>query len=324
MSGKFSRLYHPSWFQGSVSGRRYFEGWYFKQVSRDRQHVLSVIPGISLGKYRHAFVQVLNGITGASEYFEYDISDFQSARTGFDIRIGPNRFSENSVTLDINQKRKHISGTLRFSGLNPFPVRLFSPGIMGWYAFVPFMECYHGVVSMTHRVDGVVEAGDTRMDFSAGKGYMEKDWGTSFPESWVWTQCNHFEDEEASFMLSVARIPWLFRAFPGFISFLRYKGSLITFATYTGAKVLRLEESGGILRIEIRDRRHRLSVEVRPAVSAVLKAPRSGSMERHIKESVDSEISVRLAGSGGVVLFEGKGTRAGLERVGEVEKLPGF
>jgi tocopherol cyclase len=324
MPGKLARLYHPSWFQGSVGGRRYFEGWYFKQVSKDRQHVLSVIPGISLGKYKHAFVQVLDGITGASEYFEYDISDFRSAPEGFDVRIGPNRFSENSVTLDIHQRGKAISGALRFSGLNPYPVRLFSPGIMGWYAFVPFMECYHGVVSMTHRVDGAVEMGGIRMDFSAGKGYMEKDWGTSFPESWVWTQCNNFEEESASFMLSVAKIPWLFRAFPGFISFLRHQGSVFTFATYTGAKVRRLEECNGILHVEIVDRRYRLYAEIRPSVSAVLKAPRSGNMDRHIKESVDSEISVNLSDLSGKTLFEGKGSRAGLERVGEVEKLLRF
>ena len=27
-------------------------------------------------------------------------------------------------------------------------------GIMGWYRFVPFMQCYHGVVSLNHKLNG--------------------------------------------------------------------------------------------------------------------------------------------------------------------------
>ena len=36
------------------------------------------------------------------------------------------------------------------SALDGWPVKVTSPGAMGPYAFVPFMECYHGVVSMDH------------------------------------------------------------------------------------------------------------------------------------------------------------------------------
>ena len=45
-------------------------------------------------------------------------------------------------------------GRLVFEGITPWPVSITSPGIMGWYAWVPKMECYHGVLSLDHRIQG--------------------------------------------------------------------------------------------------------------------------------------------------------------------------
>lgn len=56
-----------------------------------------------------------------------------------------------------------------------------SPGIMGWYAWVPTMECYHGVVSLDHAISGKLMIEDQAHDFNGGRGYIEKDWGKSFP-----------------------------------------------------------------------------------------------------------------------------------------------
>ncbi len=47
------------------------------------------------------------------------------------------------------------------------------------------------------------------MDLTGGRGYIEKDWGTSFPSAWIWMQCNTFDTPDTSFMLSYARIPWM-------------------------------------------------------------------------------------------------------------------
>ena len=44
------------------------------------------------------------------------------------------------------------------------------------------MECYHGIVSMDHTVNGLIEINNEKIDFSEGRGYIEKDWGRSFPQ----------------------------------------------------------------------------------------------------------------------------------------------
>ncbi len=46
---------------------------------------------------------------------------------------------------------------------------------MGWYRFLPFMECYHGVISLTHNLKGKIIVDNKIFAFENGKGYIEKD-----------------------------------------------------------------------------------------------------------------------------------------------------
>ncbi len=88
---------------------------------------------------------------------------------------------------------------------------------MGPYGWIPMMECNHGVVSLDHELTGILKVDGTPMDFTGGRGYAEKDWGKSFPAGYVWMQSNHFTADRTSFVGSIAIVPWLFSAFPGFI-----------------------------------------------------------------------------------------------------------
>ena len=71
------RIYEPGIFQGNLEKRNYFEGWYFKHVSEDLTHVYSFIPGVSISlNNHHAFIQVINGISGETEYVPYPLEEF--------------------------------------------------------------------------------------------------------------------------------------------------------------------------------------------------------------------------------------------------------
>ncbi len=53
------------------------------------------------------------------------------------------------------------------------------------------------------------------MELAGGRGYLEKDWGTAFPQAYVWMQSNHFEVPGVSLVASTALIPWRRAAFRG-------------------------------------------------------------------------------------------------------------
>jgi tocopherol cyclase len=318
-------IWRPEAFHGKPRSGSFFEGWFYKLVDAGRRQVLAVIPGIFYGKDpsdTHAFIQVLDGTNHVSTYVRYPINDFWASRKTLQLTIGPNRFEREFVDLDIRSTDRSVRGRLEFSSLTPWRTRPWSPGVMGWYAFIPFMECNHGVISLDHDVRGSISLDGRRVSFDGGRGYIEKDWGRSFPRDYVWIQSNHFQQAGASLMASVARIPWLGGAFRGFIIGLRANGRLFRFATYTGASVGRLHVSEKAVEIEVTDRRHVLQIRALRSDTGLLHAPFSSVMVSRIAETLGSRVEVRLTGRpGGETLFEQAGEPAGMDLHGDVERI---
>ena len=311
---------HPAWFQGYRTKPPYFEGWYFKLIDAAERHRYAIIAGVFRGKDDgHAFVQVLDGVTGQVTYHRYPVEAFRAESQAFDVCVGPNRFTEEQITLELESPEQTVMGRLRFADLTPWPVTLFSPGIMGWYAWVPWMECYHGVLSFNHEISGALTIDGRQVDFHAGRGYTEKDWGRSFPAAWVWLQSNHFEQAATSLTASIAIIPWLGGSFRGFIIGLWHEGRLYRFATYTGAQVAKLAVEATHVNWSVRDRRYRLEIDAyrESSVQAgVLRGPTGLDMDGRVPESLQATVAVRLARvADGHVLFAGTGRCAGLEIV---------
>ena len=310
------KVFRPWAFQGSLRHNNYFEGWYFKHVSADRSHVWSFIPGISLsGEGRHAFIQVLNGRTGESHVFEYGVDEFFASRKTLDIHLGQSHFKSGGISLKLKNEMRKIEGNIAYSSSVNYPSTFINPGIMGWYSFVPFMECKHGVYSMRHHLSGGLQIDQQYIEFEGGTGYIEKDWGTSFPESWAWLHCNTFDSSKTSFTFSVAKIPWLGSYFIGFISFLYMEGRFINFSTWSKARIEKLEYNGNKLHIQILNKKYKLEAEAVNKQAGLLKAPVKGSMTRIIKETVDADIVLKLSDHSGHLLFSDQGSRAGMELI---------
>lgn len=307
-------VFKPELFQGNLKHKKYFEGWYFKNVSMDLDRVYSFIPGISLNSDNpHSFIQIINGITGETTYIEYPVSEFKYSKRYFRVQIGESVFTADSMVLNIKSPQINVEGKLSYSGSIKYPSSLFAPGIMGWYSFVPFMECKHGVVSVTHSIDGMISINDNCFDFSGGKGYIEKDWGTSFPESWIWLQSNNFANSDACIMMSIAKIPWLGSYFTGFLGFLYCNNTFYPFSTYQKSAITALNLEKEILTIGFSGKNNKLNITAKLKSSGILLAPKSGQMSRRIKESIDSELEVLLTDLTGSVIYHDKAFRAGLE-----------
>ncbi len=221
-----------------------------------------------------------------------------------------------------------MRGALRFAGRTPWPVTLAAPGIMGWYAYAPFMECYHGVVSLDHAIDGSLEVDGHLLNFGGGRGYIEKDWGQAFPQAWVWIQTNHFDTPGTSLTASVAVIPWRGNQFDGYIAGLWHGGRLYRFATYTGAQLQRFEVDDDRVVLHLADRPdraggYRLEITARRSLAGLLHSPERTAMLQRVLESLTATIHIRLVAQGAPeqVVFEGTGRHAGLEVVGPVDEI---
>lgn len=313
------KVFKTEVFQGNMNKKNYFEGWYFKHVSEDGKSILSFIPGISLDKNdRHAFIQIIDGMTGKTSYIKYSIEDFSYSKKNFYISIGNNEFTQDYISLDIDTNEIKAQAFLEYDKLSPYPQTLLSPNIMGVFSYIPFMECNHGVISSDHSIKGQAEINGVVHNFTNGHGYIEKDWGNSFPESWLWLQSNTFSKKKTSLFLSIAKIPWLKNYFLGFICFVFIDGKYYTFATYNRSKIINISFKNSCLEVELKNKHYSLIIKAIQGKSGELKAPDKGTMSRLIKESINSTVSFILKDSKGNIIREDSGTQAGLEIIEEI------
>ena len=321
------KIWHPEIYQGKAKRKNYFEGWFFKIVDRSLENVLAIIPGIFRGKepdQSHAFIQVLNGHTLQSHYHTFPLNEFHASENRLEIQIGPNLFSWNEMVLNLKSNSQAISGELNFSSLKPWPVFFTSPGAMGWYAFLPFMECYHGVLSFDHTLSGDLKIDGKQINFSGGRGYIEKDWGKSFPEAYVWVQSNHFKKEGLSLMVSVAKIPWLNGSFRGFLIGLLNDGELIRFTTYNGSQLNYLKISEQAVELEAQNRDYLLKISAIRKTGGEIYAPCENQMVQRLSETLISEVSFelfRLKEHNGQPLLADRSITAGLDVYGKISEI---
>ena len=320
MLTKIRSLFNPSMYQGWGNTRRYFEGWYFKVVNAPETAAFAFIPGISMNEAgnKQAFVQVLDGKKKTAEYFPFESTALVPSEKNFMVTVGNNFFSASRMRLELPS----VSGELTFTGTREWPNPWYAPGIMGPYTFAPFMECNHGIVSMDHGISGSLVINGEEIDFTGGRGYIEKDWGHSFPSAYIWMQSNHFAANGISFKASVARIPWLTGNFTGFISGLMIDDHLYPFTEYGGSKIVSLQVTRQKVEITFRNRKHTLSVSAPRDTATPLAAPIKGFMGGRIEESMTSAISLMLSEtSTGRVIFSGEGRNGSIEISGDPDTL---
>jgi tocopherol cyclase len=312
---KIHALWHPECYHGWGKTKRFFEGWYYKLVSENETHALAIIPGIAMDEKgnKQAFIQVLDGKKKEAYYHRFDAEVFQPHPKKHDLKLENNRFSSNKISLNLPD----LKGEIQFSNLHPWSTSLLSPGIMGPFSFVPFMECYHGILSMDHVLSGsVVFKGET-LSFDNGRGYMEKDWGHSFPEGYIWMQSNLFSQKEVSVKASIAKIPWLGTSFVGHIAGVLMGDQLIEFTTYNGTQLLLCQVTQEAVLLHMENRSHRLEIKAKREEATSLAAPIAGFMDARIEESMKSEIHVLLTDKKrNKVLLNDTGTSAGIEVAG--------
>ncbi len=317
------KIFNPTIFQGKGISKNYFEGWYHKHVSPGG-YSFAAIGGLAFSRKAkgHAFIQFIRGSDGATNYFKYPLEKFTYNKKKYYISIGPNIFSDKYLKLDIKKRDLNISCDFNYKNNVRLKRSFLQPGIMGWYRFVPRMECYHGVVSLHHKINGKLFIEGKSVDFSKGTGYIEKDWGSSMPDSWVWLQANCFKKDRTSLMLSIATIPWMGSSFPGFLGIVYNDNKQYRFATYTGATIAKLNITGKKVLIKVVDSRYLLKIVVERKSEGFLKAPIAGDMERRIAESIDARVNLELQKKDNKeVLYQGTSEAGGFEIVGDIKKL---
>lgn len=258
-------------FHGWKKRRSYFEGWYLKQQSQGQ--TVAFIPAFHInesGVYS-ASLQIITEQESIQAAFP--IEKFSISPGKFHVKIGDCSFSESGCTIQFAQKHHVWEGQLHYSGFTPLKY-----DIMGPFTYLPLMQCRHSIFSLYHRVDGVLYHNGKQLIFQNGTGYMEGDRGHSFPNRYLWTQCNWGRN---CIVLSIADIPLYGKTFVGCIGVVLFEEKEYRFATYCGVRLIHVSNR----EILIQQGDMSLYVALLDGKAHPLSAPHSGAMTRTIHES---------------------------------------
>ncbi len=228
--------------------KNYFKGRYYKH-QKDNNTIAIIVGKASTGE----FLQIIT----PEEVLQYE--DMSKCH-----------ISKNGLCLNYPA----IKGQILYG--NFLPLRY---SIMGPFRYLP-MQCYHEVISMRHAINGSLTIHGQQKNFNGGTGYIEGDYGHSFPKEYLWLQCNDFE-EDLSIMVSIAHIPFCGLQFTGCICAITYNGKEYRLATYKGVRIKVQRETHLVLS----QGRYRLDIRLKPAKALPLRSPKKGRMTGCIKES---------------------------------------
>lgn len=260
--------------------RPFFEGWYFKQQSDS--DTVAFIPGIQVDSFgnRSAFVQTI--MNQFSHIISYPYEDFSAHKEELYIRVGNNEFSASGIDIDIEDETFACKGRVTYGALTTL-----EKDCMGPFRFLPFMECSHKILSMGHGAFGQIDFSRSGIPLESivfdkgSSGYIEMDYGISFPKEYSWVQCNRFPGRDCSILATAANIPILGTSFCGTTCVVRYCGETHSLASFLGAKVKTNRKN----RLVIEQGNKRLEIDVIQEEHHPLQAPINGSMSRVIHES---------------------------------------
>lgn len=319
----FKAMRDPDLYHAYMERINYFEGWYFKVVDRSGKHTIAFIIGKFIGNSSaesYCFIQVIDGIAAKSYHKKYPVDHFSVENDQFLVYVNGNQFSDKGLAINFESDHFHIKGTIDFFEQIKWKDSILNPGSMGFFNYLPFMECYSQVCVLHGKTLGMFQMNGEAIDFNGGSLYIEKNWGTRFPKEYLWLQCSNFKNRDTSFTLSAGHIPFLFTSFKGFLGNIVINNTHYLFTTMNRSKI-QMKQNGTSWLVTLENKNHQLEVEVQYDEKSFvpLLGPEGNGMTPFVTESLTGNISLTLKESKTKhTIYADTGILCGVEFFGEM------
>lgn len=273
-------------FRKKDSKQPYFEGYYFKFINKQKEIVI-LIAGISISKSeKYSFIQVASNYSEKVSLFKFPLSELAAAEDHFEFRIGKNLFSQNRISFDLGD----INGEITLTNNVNWKRSFLNPNIMGFLSFIPRVECKHDVITINTEVQGEINLPEHNVQFDKGDGYIEKNWGSSFPKKYMWLHANQFKNKELSLQFAIAKPKWFFLRPQVYIGYVM-NGKIIHFATHRLCLV-KIQDHKSHTLVKIQKLRRTILIKIKNESPVSLIGPKKGGLNNSIHEYLKSDIEL--------------------------------
>jgi tocopherol cyclase len=278
----------PSDLRGNFDRKKYFEGWFHKIYSQEHRASFVIIYGYTTGDTpaKFGFIQVhLPNQEPRILYF--DRSEVSCDPNQHRVCMGVNELSLERMKI----RTEELIIDLHF-GKND-PIRTVKNS-MGYHYFIPNLPCYHAVCNLSHTVSGEIRTTNDQFSFKAETGYLEKNWGTSFPENYQWLHAIAPNDPATSLLFSQAEIGWFGNQFQRHVGYIRIKNEVVDFRRLKDVSIRSEQVESNKQRIHIRSRELDLEITIITDQQVFLLGPEDGTLRRNIGHYADAQVELRI------------------------------
>jgi hypothetical protein len=267
--------------------KNYFEGWYLRFTDSSTNQNYALIFAMTKDKEDpHAFIQYYDGVKHTATYYRYQLSTFSYNKLTNEVSIGDNtlspnkcHFEEDGVVIDVDITH-HIA-------LYPYKK---SDSAMGYMSNLP-LECFQEVIFMKAETKVTIQSQNNTLSFS-GNGYMEKTYGTNFPQRWIWLQSNYSDKTLLSF--SVGKVPLFIFKKLGFFLIFHHNNMEYRYSTYNFSKIdIKQDDKKAV--ITITKKQDKIILEGTTNHPVKLIGPRkNGKMDLPVYESINGKMTMKF------------------------------
>lgn len=229
-------------------------------------------------------------------------------------------FTKEEIKIDIEVEGLCIKGCVAFKEMRGTKRSAWQAGIMGPFSYFPFLQSYHDVISLDHELAGSLTINGKEILFNDGKGYMEIEWGKAYPRVWIWSQCNHFKENDVALMVGVARMPLLWEYYTSFAVPVYYKGELVVFSNYNGGQIAKLYRYKSYVHLIITQKSKVLDLKIYGEEDVEHISARGSHMIRDVYSCQKAKMEIKITQNNQIIL-EDVGYCCQLEMGGNTSKL---
>ncbi len=287
--------------------KNYFEGWYQRITDENNNINYAFMFAITKDEHDpHAFIQVFNGVTNKSKYYRYETSDFYYLNDA--VYIKDNFLSPKSMFVRIDD----IEISVLFNESQKLKKHYMSNSSMSFLSRF-LLECYQEVIVIDGTFSGEILIDGETQNIN-GKGYLEKTFGSKFPEKWIWIQGNHF-NKDVSLTFAHGIIPFLKWKVKGFFTILIYNGKEYRFTSCNFSRMKIKKQLPEQIEIVIKKRRFKLIINAKLIKPVKLVGPsKNGVMNLDVFESINSLATLTFY-KGRKIIFDTMGRSIGFENM---------
>ena len=314
---------HAERYLGLSKSPPFFESWYYKIVDAAGENPFAVIPAIfksEAPEESYACIQIIDGLNSKTAFNKYLMEGLKAEERRFALNIGSNHFSETRLALNIKSRDFGINGTLVLGEMTPWPISLFSPNMNGLAGFLPNRRFNRKILSLNHDLIGHLNFNGRKIDFSGGKGFIEKNWGQTSPTGRLWFQSNHFSAYGTSLVGSLFVETNTNQETSRFSVGLRHKGFLHRFASHSRARTEAISLTEDSVEWVISSGKKTLEISADRQNEAIVFGGTEEGFTNRSKQTMLSEIRVTLKENQTTILKD-SGRFAAIELFGPIDRL---